>query len=236
MRVIKLWAAAKKINNPSRGTLNSLGYLVMLLALAEQRDSAPSPALAPLFHASTQHAEEQEQEQERGAAAAKAAARSGSLVVGSEQEALRGSEQEALRAILLLDHFFRTYAQLGCKLAALVIFAPDSAVVTQGREVGLTSGLWAPAPPPPPHPEGWKEGARGVCLASRAALPLVACSELLIARNQRQCTTACTHKVALARMHKTHGCAHACLLIQCSCIALTPVLASCINTHASYPS
>ena len=33
IRVIKLWAAAKKLNNPSRATLNSLGCLVMLLAL-----------------------------------------------------------------------------------------------------------------------------------------------------------------------------------------------------------
>ena len=33
MRVIKLWAAAKRINNPLRATLNSLGFLVMLLAL-----------------------------------------------------------------------------------------------------------------------------------------------------------------------------------------------------------
>jgi hypothetical protein len=33
IRVIKLWAAAKKLNNPSRATLNSLGFLVMLLAL-----------------------------------------------------------------------------------------------------------------------------------------------------------------------------------------------------------
>jgi DNA polymerase sigma len=35
IRVIKLWAASKKLNNPSRATLNSLGFLVMLLALPE---------------------------------------------------------------------------------------------------------------------------------------------------------------------------------------------------------
>ena len=33
IRVIKLWAASKKLNNPARATLNSLGFLVMLLAL-----------------------------------------------------------------------------------------------------------------------------------------------------------------------------------------------------------
>jgi DNA polymerase sigma len=38
IRVIKRWATAKKIHNPLSGSLNSMGYLVMLLAIIDPED------------------------------------------------------------------------------------------------------------------------------------------------------------------------------------------------------
>jgi hypothetical protein len=39
MRIIKLWATAKELHSPMNNTLNSMGYMVMLLAVAGQEQA-----------------------------------------------------------------------------------------------------------------------------------------------------------------------------------------------------
>ena len=109
MRVIKLWAAANKLNNPTRGTLNSLGFLVLLLAL-------------PSVQREWQQARQQWTE---GAVEV-----AGSCV-------FTASPAQTQRAVELLQEFFAQYSRLGAGdgRGAGVVFAAGGNVGSEGWEL-----------------------------------------------------------------------------------------------------
>lgn len=51
MRIIKLWATAKELHSPMNNTLNSMGYMVMLLAVAGQDKTTLLPGKGPALSA-----------------------------------------------------------------------------------------------------------------------------------------------------------------------------------------
>jgi hypothetical protein len=144
--VIKLWAAAKKINNPSRATLNSLGYLVMLLALpscnentrlsspsSERRASCGvweqggSPGAKVAACAAAAHAPGAGAEGENHEIGAEA----GEGVKGGGSWRLIGEEGETVRALHLLHTFFASYAAIGTPACSKVILAPSGAIQSE---------------------------------------------------------------------------------------------------------
>ena len=160
MRVIKLWAAAKRINNPLRATLNSLGFLVMLLALPL---SNPAPPVL-LAHHPTPPAHTPAPAEAGGGAAAMDAAESGAASAdsldgtgGSGQGGERAggvggrgaqtSMEASSRAVDLLREFFQHYDGLGTSRCSKVVMAPSGAVRSEGVHLDmqrLTAGVHDP--------------------------------------------------------------------------------------------
>ncbi|KAJ1480783.1 hypothetical protein T484DRAFT_1955718 [Baffinella frigidus] len=123
IRVIKLWAAARALNNPRKGSLTSLAYLVMLLAISQRR---PPPHAQDSNHHNTSgpHTSRTDGEKEEA---------SGNQEGGGADpwEAERDSRVRT-RAVELLGAFFSEYADVGSRT---VISAPSGAVKSEGRDL-----------------------------------------------------------------------------------------------------
>jgi hypothetical protein len=149
MRVIKLWAAAKRINNPLRATLNSLGFLVMLLALPLS-NPAPPVLLAnhptPAAHTpapAKAGGEAATDAAESGAESAGYLDGAGGYGQGGERAGGGGGggEQTTLeacsRAVDLLRAFFQYYDGLGTARCSKVVMAPSGAVRSEGVHLDM---------------------------------------------------------------------------------------------------
>ena len=146
IRVIKLWAATKKVNNPSRATLNSLGYLVMLLALPACNEKTCLSSPSSERRASCGGGEQRGSPGAKVAACAAAAQALGAGAEGENHETgveagegvkgggswrLIGEEGETVRALHLLHTFFASYAAIGTPACSKVILAPSGAIQSE---------------------------------------------------------------------------------------------------------